>query len=412
MKKKPSKKHSFLSVNFWLIVLIVAVFGIGLPHEFNRYLAKGDLSLDRTKVSDSWVERTNDWFSVSPPSVEIERLAIATTMTPEAQQLFYRQTPTIEPKETFFKVCEKIVKTSDTLILFGCYSGNRQSGKIAIRSVTDPRFKGVMEVTAAHEMLHAAYTRLSLAEREMLTPQLKEAALRITNERLSKVLKQYEEKDTALFLNELHSYIGTELDDLSNPQLEQYYQRYFRDRNQVVALAEKSQETVRKLDERAKQLKSEINDLEASLNQTQEQLKQRDRNLESQKQNLDKLRADLIDFKEQAQQSYREGNNSADLEYQFEQMQFDYNEKVQEFNDQVRQHQDNAALFKKQVEYYKQKVQDFNEIGNQEREIFAEFKPTSSPFSKDASGNKNQDELQQIIEDSDKLPQIMEDRKE
>ncbi|MCP2731813.1 hypothetical protein [Limnofasciculus baicalensis] len=407
MKTKRSKKHPFRLHKFWIILLVAVLGLIALHQDFSRHLRKLEFSSTSTKISDYLLDISNEWIGVSPPSAEIERLAIATTMTPNAEQIFYQQNPTIEPKETFFQVCQKVRKMNDTLVLFGCYSSNSKSGKIAIQSVTDTRFQGLMEVTAAHEMLHAAYSRLSLSERNSLTPRLKQAALRITNERLSRVLKQYEEKDSALFINELHSYIGTELDDLGDPELEQYYQRYFRDRNQVVMLAQKSQETVRKLDETAKQLKSEINALEASLTQTQQTLKERDRNLESQKQNLDKLRSDLISFKEQTEQSYREGNASPGLGYQFEQMQFNYNEKVREFNEQLRQHQDNVAVFKEQFENYQQKVNAYNEITHQERELFAEFKATSLDSTSNPSGNQKKEEVPQVIEDLEKLEKIM-----
>ncbi len=320
----------------------------------------------------------DNWIGVAPPSAEIERLAISSTMTREAQQIFYRQTPTIEPKQTFFKICQKKEKANDASIIFGCYFTNGKIGKIAIQSVTDDRFQGVMEVTAAHEMLHAAYRRLSPWDRDKLTPQLKQAAWRIKNHRWSGILEQYKQKDIALYVNELHSYLGTELDDLGNAELEQYYQRYFRDRQQVVRLADRSQESLRKLDEKAKQLKPEIEDLEASLAQAKQTLKNRDIELESKQQNLDALRSDLMRLKEQAEASYREGKGSPELVFQFEQKKFDYNEKVQEFNGQVRQQQDRVADFQEQFEIYKQKVNAYNEIAREEKALFADLKATPS----------------------------------
>lgn len=320
----------------------------------------------------------DNWIGVAPPSVEIERLAISSTMTREAQQIFYRQTPTIEPKQTFFNICQTSKKTNDTLIMFGCYFNNGKSGKIAIQSVTDDRFQGVMEVTAAHEMLHAAYSRLSQSDRDQLTPQLKQAALRIKNNRWSGILEQYKQKDIALYVNELHSYLGTELDDLGNAELKQYYQRYFYDRQQVVRLAVQYQENMRKLDEKAKQLKAEIEVLEASVVQAKQTLKNGDIELESKQQNLDALRSDLMSFKEQAEASYREHKGSPELVFQFEQKKLDYNEKVQEFNGQVRQQKDRVAKFQKQFALYKQKVNAYNEIAREEKALFADLKATPS----------------------------------
>ncbi|WP_293329783.1 hypothetical protein [Microcoleus sp. CAWBG58] len=352
MNIKWSIKNLFRSQNFWIIVLVVAISRIVLNSQLD------------------------EWIGVAPPSAAIERLATAATMTREAQQIFYRQTPTIEPKQTFLKVCQPKEGMKDSLIIFGCYFTNGKSGKIAIQSVTDDRFQGVMEVTAAHEMLHAAYTRLSPSDRDKLTPQLKQAALLIKNDRLSGILKQYQQKDIALYVNELHSYLGTELGNLGDVELEQYYQRYFRDRQQVVKLADRSQEIVRKLDEKSQQLKPEIDTLEASLAQTKQTIKERNLELGSQKRNLDALQLDLLRFKEQAEESYRQGNGSPEKVFQFEQNKSDYNQKVQEFNDLVRQQEERVAGFQKQFDIYKQKVNDYNAIGREEKALFDDLKAT------------------------------------
>jgi chromosome segregation ATPase len=352
MKTKWSRKNLFRSQNFWIIVLVVAISKIAFHSQLD------------------------EWIGVAPPSVAIERLAIATTMTRKAEQIFYRQTPTIEPKQTFLKVCQTKEKLNDTLIMFGCYVTNGESSKIAIQSVTDDRFQGVMEVTAAHEMLHAAYSRLSLSDRDKLTPQLKQAALRIKNDRLSRVLKEYKQKDIALYVNELHSYLGTEIGYLGDVELEQYYQRYFRDRQQVVKLADRSQESVRKLDEKSQQLKPEIETLEASLAQTKKTIKDRELELRSQQRNLDALKLDLMRFKEQAEESYRQGNGSPEKVFQFEQKKSDYNQKVQEFNDLVRQQKERVAGFQKQFDIYKQKVNDYNAIAREEKALFTDLKAT------------------------------------
>lgn len=352
MNTKWSRKNLFRSQNFWIIVLVAVISRIALHSQID------------------------EWIGVAPPSAAIERLALASTMTREAQQIFYRQTPTIEPKQTFFKICQTKEKTNDTSIIFGCYFSNGKSGKIAIQSVTDDRFQGVMEVTAAHEMLHAVYSRLSPSDRDKLTPQLEQAALQIENDRLSGILKKYKQKDIALYVNELHSYLGTEIGYLGDVKLEQYYQRYFGDRQQVVKLADRSQEIVRKLDEKSQQLKPEIDTLEASLTQAKQTIKEHNLELGAKKRNLDTLQLDLMRFKEQAEESYRQGNGSPETVFQFEQKKSDYNQKVEEFNDRVGQQQDRVADFQKQFDIYKQKVNDYNAIAREEKALFADLKAT------------------------------------
>ncbi len=315
-----------------------------------------------------------NWFPVAPSSPEIERLATVTAMTPEAEQIFYRQTPAIEPKPVFFKSCQKATsKTDEKLIAFGCYVSNGRSGKISLQAVADPRFQGIIEVAAAHEMLHAAFERLSPEERDALAPRLKKAALRVKDRRLASVLKQYAATDNKLFVNELHSHLGTELDDLGDAELERHYQRYFRDRHQVVAFAQQSQAAFKTLDDKSDHLKSEIESLEANLKQTKQTIKADEQDLESSQQNLDTLHADLISFKEQAEQSYQQGTGSPGLVTQFEQMRSRYNEQVREHNERVQQHRTQISEFKTQIDHYKQKVNAYNELAHEERSLLAEL---------------------------------------
>ena len=106
-----------------------------------------------------WGKPDLDLFSVTyePSSPEIEALAIATTMTPDAQQLFYKQDPQIASKESFHSLCSKVERNTEKTVLLGCFTSDGYQGNIVIQSVTDSRLEGTMEVVAAHELLHAAY---------------------------------------------------------------------------------------------------------------------------------------------------------------------------------------------------------------------------------------------------------------
>jgi DNA repair exonuclease SbcCD ATPase subunit len=313
---------------------------------------------------------------VEPPSLEIKQLADATTMTPEAQQIFYRQTPTIQPKAAFSENCPQSRKLDEGQFLLGCYVHDGESGKIVIESIPDARFKGMMESIAAHEMLHAAYSRLSASERDSLAPRLKKAARRVTDRHLAKILKKYEGTDSALFVNELHSHLGTELDDLGDAELEQHYRRYFADRHRVVALAQGSKAAMHKLEDQGDQLKSEIDILEAQLEPARQNLKALKQNLADNRQNLDKLHADLIQSKTQAEQTDRQDNNWPNAIAQFEQMKSRHNQQVREYNVQVQQFQDQVDQFNRQVNHYNQKIKAYNEITHEKRSLLAEIDST------------------------------------
>jgi hypothetical protein len=317
-----------------------------------------------------------DWLiKVKPPSLEVEQLAKSATMTEEAQQLFYRQAPIIQPKQAFFQSCREPGKSDESQIMLGCYRGSGRSGEIFIQAITDKRFNGTMEVTAAHEMLHVAYHRLlSKSEHDWLMPRLKQAAHRVKDRHLLVVLKKYETTDAERYVNELHSHLGTELDDLGDVQLEDYYRRYFADRHRVVVLAEQSQVALRKLDDQNDRLNVDIQKLEANLKMGKEDLKADEQRLSLGKQNLETLRANLTDFKAQAEQSYREGKGSSALDTQFEQMRSNFNQKVFDYQEQVKQYQDKVNLYNQQLDRYKQQVNAYNEILRDKRSLLEELR--------------------------------------
>jgi hypothetical protein len=307
-----------------------------------------------------------------PSSAEIEQLATATTMTPAAQQLFYKQDPTLEPKQRFRELCQGSHKLAEKAILLGCYSRRNNTGKIVIQQVTDARLNGIVEVTAAHEMLHVAYEQLSDAQREALAPRLKAAAKRVTDPRLASVLDAYAKGDQALYVNELHSHLGTELADLGDPELERHYQQYFRDRQQVIALALQSQRTLAQLDAKANQLKPEIDALEASLKQEASEIKQVSRELQASSQTLDQAKTDLFNLKLLAEQALQRGDVS--LVSQFDLAQAQFNAQVNEHNAQVQQNQARIAAFDQQLNRYKAKVNAYNALAKTERSILGALK--------------------------------------
>jgi hypothetical protein len=113
--------------------------------------------------------------------------------------------------------------------VLGCYS----EGNVYVYAVTDERLAGTVEVTAAHEMLHAAYERLSPDERARVDGLVEEAIAAIPeDDPVYADLALYPADQLA---DEWHSRLGTEFADLP-PALEQHYAVYFDDRAKVVEL--------------------------------------------------------------------------------------------------------------------------------------------------------------------------------
>lgn len=297
-----------------------------------------------------------------PPSVEIKRLAHSTTMTPRAQRLFYRQDPKLEPPQLFWEQC----KVPHGNIVLGCYIEEPQGwrgkqSRIIIQNVIDPRFSGTMEVTAAHEMLHAAYARLEPEEQEELFKQLHAARAQVKDQRLLNLLKDYEADSKERYAHELYAHLGTELKDFGNPALEEHFQQFFRDRQQIVALAKQSGQAVAKFEKQADALEVEIDKLEQQLIKAKNSLTK----VESR---LNLLSATVKQHQNKLQQARASAQSASTktkaqhLAAKVKREQLAFNRKVENYNRQVKQQKKSITRFNRLVEDYRQKVDTYNQL--------------------------------------------------
>jgi hypothetical protein len=225
--------------------------------------------LNHQKVYDWWHLR-----GYTPPTA-IKNLAAQDTMNDYAKRIFYVNEPIIEAKSAFSEKCP--ADGGEKTIVLGCYHSD-QAG-IFILNVDDPRLDGVEEVTAAHEMLHAAYDRLSKSERGHVDAMLQDFYDNgLTDERIKSTINSYKTTEPDDLVNEMHSIFGTEVANLPAP-LEAYYKKYFTDRQQIAAFAAKYQSEftsrkaqVAQYDAQLAGMKTQINNLEADLNAKQAQI--------------------------------------------------------------------------------------------------------------------------------------------
>jgi hypothetical protein len=195
------------------------------------------------------VDQFTVWQYDMPAAVAV--LAEDSGMNDHGKFLFEASQPELNDRANFNKNCT--MRESQAIVL-GCYATRR----IYVFDVTDERISGVRIVTAAHEMLHAAYERLGAGERERVGKLLNEQLARTTDQELLDLVKIYEETEPGQELNELHSLFATEVADLI-PDLETYYEKYFTDRSKVVAAYAKYHKVFSDLDARAKELEKQLN---------------------------------------------------------------------------------------------------------------------------------------------------------
>jgi len=207
-----------------------------------------------------------DWLRLRDyePSADIIQLADDTTMLSSSRKLFYVQHPVLADKNTFNSYC----RINEQSIVLGCYI---HGTGIFLLDVTDERLAGVEEVTAAHELLHAAYERLGNSDKKRINELLVNTYNGITNERLRSTVELYRQQDPSIVPNELHSILATEVRDLPE-ELELYYKRYFADRSQIVRFSEQYEQafierrnSIREFDNQLTSMKDQIESLQSRL---------------------------------------------------------------------------------------------------------------------------------------------------
>ncbi len=277
-----------------------------------------------------------DWWRLrgyqAPPAVA--QLAADTTMTPKAQRLFYVFHPELDDKEAFNQNCHGHEQT----IVLGCYVTNQG---IYLYDVQDPRLQGIKQVTAAHEMLHVAYQRLSDSERRRVNALLEKAYASVTNPRIRANVDSYRQAGDDVF-NELHSILGTEVAELP-PELETYYRQYFTDRAQVVAYLNAYEQEFTSRKQRVAEYDAQMDALKQQIDANQTDLAARDTALQAERQLLDAMLA--------------AGNYQG------------YNAGVGHFNVLVRQYNAVVAATRAQVETYNQLVNERNQLVIEERDL-------------------------------------------
>ena len=205
-------------------------------------------------IADQWTVWRYDTSSV------ITGYENRATMTDHGRFLFQASTPVISAATKFNAVCGNTEEGSGVL---GCYTPDNK--QITLFDVTDPRLDGLEEVVASHEMLHAAWDRMSLDEQNRLGRLLNAEAEKLSGDaEFTARMEIYDRTEPGERTNELHSIIGTEVADLS-PELETYYRQYFSDREALVALHVASNAVFEEITAKSDALVAELDQLNATM---------------------------------------------------------------------------------------------------------------------------------------------------
>jgi hypothetical protein len=242
--------------------LLIIIASVGLVY-INRY-----------NITDYIILR-----GYNPPT-EITALANDNTFNELSKKLFYVNKPQVLDRSLFSDKCKE---TEQTIVL-GCYNGVN----IYLFKVDDPKLEGVEQVTAAHEMLHVAYSRLSPSERKRVDKLVEASYKNINDPRITALADSYNKQQPGSVPNELHSILATEVKDIG-PELEAYYSRYFNDRSKVVAYANNYQKVFDDISLQVKKYDGDLALRKAEIERREADLKNQTRQLQAQKSSIDSL---------------------------------------------------------------------------------------------------------------------------
>lgn len=217
-------------------------------------LAVGAMLL-RQEISDHLAGMN---YEMSP---RVSGLADDLELTETGRRIFIATHPTVDGSQHFNEQCADVDHSEQGHVL-GCYTADR----IHLFDVTDDRVSEVVEITAAHELLHAAFHRLGEGDRSLLASRLREVydELAPTDAALAERMSVYEHLPDAAFANELHSVLGTEVREL--PQwLEDHYAQWFTNRSALIDDFETYVTVFNDLQARVDALQAEMADLRADV---------------------------------------------------------------------------------------------------------------------------------------------------
>lgn len=183
------------------------------------------------------------WFQ---PSAQMATMAGELELTATGERILKATQPVLEGQESFNEHCDS---HESELSLLGCYT----EGKIYVYEITEERLAASNKVTLAHELLHAAWERMSFSEQEEIRGLLEEVR-RENEEWFRTELVAYTEEAQ---MEEVWTRAGTKLRDLP-AALEAKYARYFRNRLRIVEFYEEYQAPFRELQARNEELRKLI----------------------------------------------------------------------------------------------------------------------------------------------------------
>ena len=203
------------------------------------------------------------------PIGEMGRIMSELGLTDRGESLFKAVQPTLSSRDEFNEKCRTVM--DDEVAVLGCYVGDN----VYVYNIDSAELAGIRELTAAHELLHAVWARMSDEEKEEMSGELKKVLSGA--QYLDDELEIY---DAGQRQEELFVRAGTEVAKLPDA-LEEKYAEVFSDQDRIVAFYDKYIAVFRAMEAEMDQLMVEMKDIETRINELMTEYEQRFAQLEA-----------------------------------------------------------------------------------------------------------------------------------
>ena len=201
------------------------------------------------------------------PSLEMSEIRDKLGLTKKGETIFNASRPELNKEDEFNANCYSF--DAEEAIL-GCYTEQN----IFVYHIENKELAGILELTTAHELLHAVYERMSFSERDKLREILEKTYLE-NKETLGEEIDSYNSSEQ---LEEIYVRLGTEVKKLPK-ELEEHYAKIFQDQDKIVSFYDSYIKVFRKIEEDLKTLENGMKTLNDEINQNLSEYENGVRNL-------------------------------------------------------------------------------------------------------------------------------------
>lgn len=183
------------------------------------------------------------------PSAEMTYIRDELKLAPRGWVIFNASFPELKEKQEFNQYCRE---SENTAAVLGCYKGD----KIYVYDIVSDELKGIKELTSAHELLHAVYSRMNAQDKDRLGNLAREVYDK-NKEIMGEEIELYDDAQKA---EEMYVRAGTEVANLPS-ELENHFAEIFEDQDLIVSYYDSYIKVFREIEAKMNEIHAKIETL-------------------------------------------------------------------------------------------------------------------------------------------------------